>query len=348
MKTVQVLTISCLVLFPWINAAPFRLQNPREFKVSSSDYGLDLIAEVLCLLGSSSPLILKKQGSPGRHLRDTRGQQSSHVNCSQIQQGRETVSNRTNNSPPINSSCSSDWMAPWHVGLMLLTSDIQAKRCGGVLVHRQWVVTAAHCLDNTIDNPHVMVGSKKYLDGFFVEGQVLSVKKSIVHEKYKPATIYQPPLHDIALLRLSHKVQLGTDVKLASIPDQNSSLLYNDTKLMISGWRITNTSNTVQDELRCAQVPTVSLQDCQCLHQKLGFSGIRSSHVCAGYPSGGVGPCNGDSGGGLVHHGPDGKNSVLGIISWSHGCGIFPAVYTNVQRHRAWLLRNAPELGMKH
>ena len=305
---------------------------------------------------SSNPLVLQNQGGPGHRLIDTREQQPSQTNCSGSQKRianaktvcggsktinisleRKVIHHGSRNTTLVNSACPSNWTAPWQVGLMFLTSNQRRKRCGGVLVHRRWVLTAAHCLDNTTGSPYAMVGSKKYLHGFFSEGQVLRVEKSIVHENYRPVTKFQPPLHDIALLRLSSDVQLGDDVSLARIPKRNSSLS-RTTKMVISGWSITGTNHTSQEQLRCARVPLVSLQDCQSVYHQLGVSGIRSSHVCAGYPSGGVGPCNGDSGGGLVHGGSDGTNTVIGIISWSQGCGKYHGVYTNVQKHRSWLL----------
>ena len=247
----------------------------------------------------------------------------------------------------INSTCLENWDAPWQVGLMLLTSDNGVTLCGGVLVHQHWVLTAAHCLKNTTQVV-AMVGSRHYYDGFLSgHGQVVAVEKSIIHEKYRPNTDSQPPVHDIALLRLSSDTVLGPDVSLARIPKRNSSPLSRDSGMVISGWGVNEKTHTTQDLLHCAQVPLVSLEACQRAYNQLGVSGIRSSHVCAGYSNGGTGPCNGDSGGGLVHQGSDGNNTVLGIISWSLGCGRHLGVYTNVQKHRPWLLKSAPELAQK-
>ena len=48
--------------------------------------------------------------------------------------------------------------------------------------------------------------------------------------------------------------------------------------------------------------------------------------------------CRGDSGGPLVRA-VDGQPMLVGVASWSRGCGYgdYPSVYTNVSRYAAWL-----------
>ena len=243
------------------------------------------------------------------------------------------------------SKCAANWTAPWQVGLMFLTSNWKTKLCGGVLVHRLWVLTAAHCLDNTILSL-VMVGSKNYYEGFLREGQVKAVEETIIHERYSGSTGSQPPLHDIALLKLSTSVVLGPDVSPARIPRRNSSLLSHNTEMVISGWGFTENSHSSQERLHCARV---HVSHCQMAYNGSRVKIHHNSHVCAGYSNsssgaGSASPCHGDSGGGLVHCGPDGNNTVIGIISWSLRCGSQYSVYTNVPQHESWLLANAPEL----
>ena len=248
----------------------------------------------------------------------------------------------TDDEPP---KCQENWNAPWQVGLMLLTTNNDTRRCGGVLVHKRWVLTAAHCLDNTT-LVIAMVGCKNYYDGFLNgKGQLMTVKTWTVHEDYE-ASDTGPPEHDIALSELESDVELGLDVRAARIPRRNTPLMANDTEMVITGWGFTQNSVIQPEELHCAVVPLVSNEVCAMAYSEKGVN-IRNSHVCAGYATGGIGGCNGDSGGGLVHRGADGKNTVIGLISWSLACGKSYTVYTNVQKHRPWLIRKVPELAHK-
>ena len=258
----------------------------------------------------------------------------------------------TRNEREVDSTCSGNMTTPWQVGLMMETTDNNEKerQCGGVLIHKHWVLTAAHCVVNTI-RTFVSIGSTNYLAGFLgTEGQKTTVNDTIIHEHYRPADKdNRIPKHDIALLRLSQDVVLGRHVAVAQIPPRNSSLTKGGTSMIISGWGRTRDNPLFRERLRCALVPVVAHDDCVAAYKNLEKPvNIRQSQMCTSYSSSGDGPCNGDSGGGLVHRGSDEQKTVVGIISWSKGCGEHYTVYTNVQKYRPWLLRNVPELTRKH
>jgi secreted trypsin-like serine protease len=235
---------------------------------------------------------------------------------------RPQSENQTEVDEFLNSAvCPNNWTAPWQVGLLLLTKDYNERKCGGVLIHKRWVLTAAHCVDNTIASLYVMLGHSKYTDGFLKKGQVIEVERSIIHEDYRPATESQPPLHDIALLKLGDDAQLDDDISVARLPQRNNSFLAPDTEMIIAGWGYTETNLGSQEDLRCARVPLVSLQKCQRDYKENNINGITKDHLCTGYLNGVAEPCNGDSGGGLVHVGSDGNSTVVGIISWTEQCG---------------------------
>lgn len=61
---------------------------------------------------------------------------------------------------------------------------------------------------------------------------------------------------------------------------------------------------------------------------------LTNNMFCAGYGEGGIDSCQGDSGGPIVYNG-----TLLGLVSWGHGCARAnaPGVYTKVANYITWI-----------
>ncbi|KAL1260309.1 hypothetical protein QQF64_008136 [Cirrhinus molitorella] len=101
--------------------------------------------------------------------------------------------------------------SPWQV---LLRREDEYGFCGGSLINQRWVVTAAHCLQQTPH--HVTIGDYDKMRPDKDE-QKITVQKVVLHPHFHEYTFDS----DVALLYLSRPVTLGPFAAPACLPDAN-------------------------------------------------------------------------------------------------------------------------------
>ncbi|XP_074538049.1 trypsin [Halichoeres trimaculatus] len=205
-------------------------------------------------------------------------------------------------------------------------STLRQHFCGGILINKYWVLTAAHC-DIGVRNILVVAGDYS-LSIYEGTEQVLLAKLLIPHPGYNSTTNN----NDIMLIKLSAPVYLNSYVSIALLPRHGTSIP-EGTMCRVSGWGYTSpTGGQIPSTLRTVRVPIVSTAKC---NSSASFNGgITENMLCAGYSIGGKDACQGDSGGPLVCEG-----RIYGVVSWGKGCGDaqFPGVYTAVSKYRRWI-----------
>ncbi|XP_056303797.1 granzyme-like protein 1 isoform X1 [Danio aesculapii] len=207
---------------------------------------------------------------------------------------------------------------PYMVSLQYYRQHI----CGGSLISKEFVLTAAHCWDEG-DVFTVVTGAhdlrKKPINNSF------KVASYIPHPDFNAKTLE----NDIMLLKLKTKVTLSKNVGLISLPKKGEDVEA-DTLCSVAGWGDLWRKGPEADRLMEAETVIVNVPECE---RRWESDYVSSKMICA-YGHGGT--CSGDSGGPLVC----GK-TVVGITSFGEpylcNSRLFPDVYTRISAYLPWI-----------
>ncbi|KAL4717873.1 hypothetical protein ACJJTC_005718 [Scirpophaga incertulas] len=141
---------------------------------------------------------------------------------------------------------------PWQAHVRI--SEFQ---CGGVLVSRWYIATAAHCVSRARPRDiSVWLGALDTAAGLDT-ARKMGVVQKILHPLFQ-FRMTQPDRYDIALLKLSRPITYMSHILPICLPDFDLEL--RGKSGVIAGWGKTDTSNghTGTNHLRSATVPILS------------------------------------------------------------------------------------------
>ncbi len=270
---------------------------------------------------------------------------------------------------------------PWQVSLHTASrvgndveSRVLSQFCGGSLIARQWVLTAAHCVQdfegkNTQPNEVLVRSGHVQL----WEGDFRQVSAIFPHPNYDPVRTE----NDIALIKLAQPIG-NSSGPVGAIPVlQDGSQLRTGPAVSI-GWGLME-GGEIPGTLMETDIDIVSNETCnagfaeQTKRDLGGYlmsigaengipqnkleeaysilvpgigNALTDNMICAGVASGERSSCNGDSGGPLMMRRADGGWIQVGIVSWGKmplgaqsSCGLpsLYGVYTRVSNYFDWI-----------
>jgi len=196
--------------------------------------------------------------------------------------------------------------------------------CGGSLIARDMVLSAAHCADGGFPSYDALIGRHDHDEW---DGDRVDAVREYIHPYYRQTTNN----YDVMVVKLSRPTSANVaTVKLNS----SNSIPSSGEPVTVVGWGVTELGTT-SDELNEVEVTAVSQTSCS---SSYGFGVIKDQMLCAADPN--EDSCQGDSGGPLFLKGADAESDVqVGVVSWGYGCADrdYPGVYARVSSVYDWI-----------
>ncbi|KAG9329852.1 hypothetical protein JZ751_028919 [Albula glossodonta] len=225
-------------------------------------------------------------------------------------------------------ACNGEW--PWMAAIELKDKP-RTIHCGGTILNKRWVLTAAHCVCRPICNFIVRLGAYRLSETSPYEASY-KIIKVIRHPSY----CNTKGGDDIAVVMLDRDIDFSWFVREVPQLAVSRDVFHASTTCYAIGWGRVNADTQLSNPktLQEVKVPVVENRIC-----KKSYPKLRQEMMCAGGDS--IDSCQGDSGGPLMCY--FGKTWVqVGVVSYGNGCGQlnYPGVYTRLSSYRDFIKKN--------
>ena len=229
----------------------------------------------------------------------------------------------------IGGSNATENSAPYLVSLSV-SSVAYAHGCAGTIIGKEWVLTAAHCVNEMKALAGDIVGLPIYAGltdrTNLADAQVRTVDFAFNHKKFNN----MEGSDDIALLHVTPAFEFSSQVQPAALPAYKES--YEGAISANYGWGINDVEATLYaNKLQVSKATILPQEECT---QSLPMDApVTEKHICVHITA-----CYGDGGSPLVIE--NGVAELAGITSFGYlPCGYNnrPTIYTAVSHYIDWI-----------
>jgi len=222
---------------------------------------------------------------------------------------------------------------PMMVGI--INRNINRVYCGGTIIARRYVLTAAHCLnDLTAKNIAIVVGEHNLVTSSETNAtKVYKVMRTTLHPLY----VKNKNDYDIAIITIYGTLNYTNEIGPVCLPFQHNQDSFGGSFVDVLGWGTMEFAGETSNTLQKVKLSVTTNLICKKFYPDLQYR-----QICTFAE--GKDACQFDSGGPVLWQNPTTKRLVLvGIISYGSFCASSqPGVNTRVGSFIDWIVQVTP------